>query len=76
MRVDAEGVLREVRMSRWGDPDGTGFARRPFGVSLSGEGVFGGARVPTVLRAGWGWGTDRQAEGEFFRARIEDVRFR
>ncbi|WP_053004670.1 DUF6544 family protein [Kocuria sp. SM24M-10] len=76
VRVDPEGRLVELRMQRWGDPDGTGSGRHPFGVALSAEKSFDGVRVPTALRAGWGWGTDRQAEGEFFRARIEDVRFR
>ena len=76
IRVDPEGRLRELSMQRWGDPDGTGYGRRPFGVALSEEADVAGVRVATVLRAGWAWGTDRQAEGEFFRARIEDVRFR
>ena len=76
LRVDPEGRLRELSMQRWGDPDGTGFGRHPFGVALSEETDVGGVRVPTVLRAGWAWGTDRQAAGEFFRARIEDLRFR
>ncbi|MEX5299763.1 hypothetical protein RCG67_13410 [Kocuria sp. CPCC 205292] len=76
LRVDPEGRLRELSMQRWGDPDGTGFGRHPFGVALSEEADVGGVRVPTVLRAGWAWGTDRQTAGEFFRARLEDVRFR
>ncbi|MFE7631400.1 DUF6544 family protein [Kocuria sp. NPDC057446] len=76
VRVDPEGRLRELSMQRWGDPDGTGYGRHPFGVALSEETDVAGVRVATVLRAGWAWGTDRQAEGEFFRARIQDVRFR
>ncbi|MEX5271467.1 DUF6544 family protein [Kocuria sabuli] len=75
VRVDPEGRLRELSMQRWGDPDGTGFGRHPFGAALSGEAVFAGVRVPAVLRAGWAWGTGRQAQGEFFRARIEGLRF-
>jgi hypothetical protein len=31
------------------------------------------AVLPSVLRAGWWWGTDRQDEGEFFRAEITDA---
>ncbi|MFF0990848.1 DUF6544 family protein [Kocuria nitroreducens] len=76
VRVDPEGRIQGLSMQRWGDPDGTGYGRHPFGVSLSGETDVAGVRVATVLRAGWAWGTDRQAEGEFFRARIDDVRFR
>ena len=76
IRVDPDGRLRELSMQRWGDPDGTGYGRHPFGVAFSEEADLAGVRVATVLRAGWAWGTDRQAEGEFFRARIEGVRFR
>ncbi|WP_308221437.1 DUF6544 family protein [Kocuria flava] len=73
LRVDPGGRLTELRMQRWGDPDGTGFARRPFGAAFTGEVVAGGVRLPERLRAGWDRGTARQAEGEFFRARIEGV---
>lgn len=76
LRVDPEGRLRELSMQRWGDPDGTGYGRHPFGVALSEEVEVEGVLLPTVLRAGWAWGTGGQAAGEFFRARIEDVRFR
>ncbi|GAA1764794.1 DUF6544 family protein [Kocuria aegyptia] len=76
IRVDPEGRLQELSMQRWGDPGGTGYGRHPFGVALSEEAEVAGVRVATVLRAGWAWGTERQAEGEFFRARIQDVRFR
>ncbi|MFI7582136.1 DUF6544 family protein [Kocuria kalidii] len=76
VRVDPEGRLRELSMRRWGDPDGTGYGRHPFGVALSEEIDVDGVRVPAVLSAGWAWGSERQAEGEFFRARIEDVRLR
>jgi hypothetical protein len=31
--------------------------------------------VPSALRAGWWWGTDRQDAGEFFRAEITDAAF-
>jgi hypothetical protein len=34
------------------------------------ERTFGGVTIPATLRAGWWWGTDRQDEGEFFRAEI------
>ncbi len=32
-----------------------------------------GQQVPRQLRAGWWFGTDRFAEGEFFRATIDHV---
>lgn len=76
VRVGPAGQLREAILQRWGNPDGVPFGRYPFGVAVEEEAAFSGVRVPAVLRAGWWWGTDRQDEGEFFRARIDDVVFR
>jgi hypothetical protein len=39
------------------------------------ESRFGGITIPSVFRAGWWWGTDRQHEGEFFRAEITGAVF-
>ncbi|MGR6964002.1 DUF6544 family protein [Geodermatophilus sp. URMC 61] len=75
LRIDRDGALREVRLQRWGNPDGQGFGRHPFGVAIETERAFGGVTVPSALRAGWWWGTDRQGAGEFFRAEITDVTF-
>lgn len=76
LRVGRDGRLLEVTVPRWGDPDGAGFGRHPFGVTVEEEAELGGLRVPGVLRAGWWWGTDRQDEGEFFRARVTSADFR
>ncbi|WP_019136155.1 DUF6544 family protein [Cellulomonas massiliensis] len=75
LRVDDEGRLLSVRIDRWGDPDGTGWRRVPFGVTVEREATFHGVAVPAVYRAGWWAGTDQQDEGEFFRARVTDVAF-
>lgn len=69
LRVEASGRPAEVAIERWGDPDGE-WRRQTFGVGFEQEGRFGGYRVPVRLRAGWWYGTDRFAEGEFFRAAI------
>ena len=74
-RVGADGRLLEVTMQRWGNPDGVPFGRYPFSVTIEAEETFGGVTIGSRLRAGWWWGTDRQAEGEFFRARITDATF-
>jgi hypothetical protein len=37
---------------------------------------FGGGTSPSVIRAGWWWGTDRHDAGEFFRAEITQALFR
>ncbi|MCG2620295.1 hypothetical protein LVY72_00030 [Arthrobacter sp. I2-34] len=75
LRVGPGGELREVLMQRWGNPEGTGYRRYSFGVAVEEEAVFSGLRLPGVYRAGWWWGSDRQEEGEFFRARITRATF-
>ncbi len=74
--VGDHGQLLGVVMQRWGNPNGAPFGRYPFGVAIEAEKTFSGVTIGSVLRAGWWWGTDRQAEGEFFRARITGADFR
>jgi hypothetical protein len=73
--VAADGRLLGVLMQRWGNPSGEPFGRYPFGVAVEAERTLAGVTIASQLRAGWWWGTERQAEGEFFRARITGVRF-
>ena len=76
LRVDAAGRLRDVLLDRWGNPSGRPFGRYPFGVTVRDERTFGGITIPASFAAGWEHGTDRQAEGEFFRATITAAAFR
>ena len=76
LRVHPSGSVRDVMLQRWGNPAGSPFGLYPFGVTVEQEAVFGGVTIPSVVRAGWFWGTDRQDEGEFFRATITDAAFR
>lgn len=76
LHIGPGGQLRDVRMSRWGNPNGAPFGRYPFGVTVEREATFAGITLPTVIRAGWWWGTDRQSDGEFFRATITAAAFR
>jgi hypothetical protein len=69
------GRLLGVVMQRWGNPGGGPFGRYPFGVAIEEERTFAGVTIGSVLRAGWWWGTERQPEGEFFRAEITDATF-
>lgn len=75
LRVGADGGLHEVVMQRWGNPDGQPYGRHPFGVAVEDERTFHGVTLPSALRAGWWWGTERQDAGEFFRAEITDAAF-
>ena len=74
-QVGADGRRLGVVMQRWGNPDGAPFGRHPFGVAIEAEETFAGVTIGSVLRAGWWWGTDRQPEGEFFRADITGAEF-
>jgi uncharacterized protein DUF6544 len=73
LHVDPDGRLLDVVMQRWGNPLGAPYGRHPFGVAIEAEETFEGVTIGSRLRAGWFWGTDRQDEGEFFRAEITGV---
>lgn len=68
--VDQTGRLRELAMQRWGDADHVSFDLYPFGGSVDNHDAFGGITIAAAGRVGWRWGTQRQAEGEFFHYRI------
>src|SRR6266516_3935597 len=76
LRVGPDGALRSVSMPRWGNPGGRPWAHYPCGGTLDDERDFGGITPPTRLRAGYFFGTDEWAEGEFFRATITSATFR
>lgn len=69
--LTADGRIRSFAFDRWGDPDNTGsWGRHPFGGEITAWTTFDGLTLPSVGRVGWFFGTDRWAEGEFFRYRI------
>ncbi len=70
------GQLQDLLIQRWGNPDGRPFGRYPFGVTVEDERTDGGITTPAAVRAGWWHGTERQRDGEFFRAQITRVTFR
>lgn len=76
LRVGDDGRLAEATLNRWGNPGDSPFGRYPFGMSADAEAPFSGVTIPTRFRAGWWWGTGRQPDGEFFRARITGAVFR
>jgi hypothetical protein len=73
LEIGESGQVTSALISRWGNPDGQPFGRYPFGCTVHSERDFHGVRIPATISAGWWWGTDRQAQGEFFRARITAV---
>lgn len=75
--IDDRGRLKTIRLPRWGNPEGAQFNYVNFGAFVESERTFGGYTIPTRLRAGWHFGTDRfESEGEFFRATIDDATYR
>jgi hypothetical protein len=75
--LDQMGRLKTFKIPRWGNPDGAEFRYVDFGGILEEEGTFCGYTIPTHLRIGWYFGTERfESEGEFFRATIDDAIYR
>jgi hypothetical protein len=75
--TDDRGRLGTISLPRWGNPEGAEFHYVNFGAIVESENTFGGYTIPTRLRAGWHFGTDRfESEGEFFRATIDDATYR
>lgn len=69
--VDPTGAVRSAWLSRWGDPDNTGiWGWYRFGGDITEHRTFHGIKIPSRGRFGWHHGTDRWAEGEFFRYEI------
>jgi hypothetical protein len=76
--IDRTGRLKTFKLPRWGNPDGADeFHDVDFGGTLEEEGTFCGYTIPTRLRIGWYFGTERfESEGEFFRCTIDKAIYR
>jgi len=72
------GELRDAMMLRWGTPEGIGTEPRQerFGCLVEAERTFGDYTIPSEVRVGWHFGTERWEEGEFFRGTIDEAEFR
>ena len=77
LTIDGEGRVKTFSLQRWGNPGGKEFCYADFGGVVQDEGRFDGYTIPTRLRVGWHFGTDRfESEGEFFRATVDDAAYR
>lgn len=77
LEMDAAGSVRRAGMERWGNPDRIRYRHVPFGGIIEEDRTVGGITIPTRVRMGWFFGTDRfETEGEFFRAEIRSAEFR
>jgi hypothetical protein len=71
------GGVQSAALPRWGNPGGGEFRDEAFGALVEKEGTFHGYTIPTRVRVGWYFGSDRfEPEGEFFRASIDHALFR
>lgn len=59
LHVGPDGALRDVTLERWGDVGVSSFRPLPYGFAVEEEATFEGVTIPTRLRGGWGYGTDR-----------------
>ncbi len=76
LSVDERGKLKSIKYPRWGNPGDSEFRYVDFGALVEEEGTFGGYTIPSRLRVGWHFGTDRfESEGEFFRAIIDHAEY-
>lgn len=75
--VEDNGRITSASVQRWGNPDRAAFHDVSFGGMLDDETTYEGYTIPTRIRAGWYFGTDRfEVDGEFFRATIDHATFR
>jgi hypothetical protein len=75
--IDQMGRLKTFKLPRWGNPEGAESHYVDFGAIIEEEGTFSGYTIPTRLRVGWYFGSDRfESEGEFFRATIVGAIYR
>ncbi|WP_239112358.1 DUF6920 family protein [Halomicronema sp. CCY15110] len=77
LTIDQTGQLKAAKLPRWGNPDGAAHHYVDFGAIVEAEGTFCGYTIPTRLRVGWYFGSERfESEGEFFRATIDQAIYR
>lgn len=75
LTVDADGRLMEVTTRRYGNQaDDGSFQYIPYGAASADERTFGGYTIPTSLRIGWWYGTDRYEES--IRLNVEQVEYK
>ncbi|MEO1396584.1 MAG: DUF6544 family protein [Cyanobacteria bacterium J06634_5] len=77
LTLNETGRLQEACFKRWGDPGESTPHYENFGVLVEDEGTFSGYTIPTRVRAGWYFGSDRfETEGDFFHATIDEAIYR
>jgi hypothetical protein len=77
LTVDDIGRLERVKCDRWGNPDGGEYRYVDFGVIVEESKSFEGYTIPSRIRAGWFFDSDRfESAGEFFHCTIDKAIYR
>lgn len=78
IQIDQNGKIESLWLPRWHNYGSSKeYKYIPFGVSVLREKTFGDYTIPSKVRAGWFFGSDRfESEGEFFRTEIIDAKFK
>jgi hypothetical protein len=77
LTVNELGTLQKVKLTRWGNPEGGDYHYVDFGIIVDKNDTFEGYTIPTQIRAGWFFNSDRfESEGEFFRCAITKAIYR
>jgi hypothetical protein len=77
LAIGSDGRIERSAVQRWGNPGGGAFVEGPFGGIVEEERTFHGYTIPSRVRAGWHFGTDRfERDGEFFRGTIDEAAFK
>lgn len=77
LTTNSQGVPEQFNFSRWGNPDGGASHYVDFGGIAEASKTFDGYTIPTELRAGWFFGSERfESEGEFFHCTIDKAIYR
>ena len=72
LTVSNQGVLEQIKVDRWGSLKGEAFHYSDFGGIVADSGTFDGYTIPTRLRIGWLFGSERfESEGESFHCTID-----
>jgi magnesium-transporting ATPase (P-type) len=77
LTVGEQGILENFKFDRWGNPEGKEFHYVDFGGIVEQSHTFDGYMIPTRIRAGWYFGSERfESDGEFFRCTIDKAIYR
>jgi hypothetical protein len=77
LTLSSTGQVEQFHFQRWGDPEGGKHHYVNFGGYVDREGTCAGYTIPTQVRGGWYFGSDRfESEGDFFHATIDEAVYR